>query len=450
MEEQQGHKLRDILSILFKHKWKVVISLVGLSIVTLVVTFFFFNEKAFVARSVLMVKIGREFVSAPEVGDVKAPISQDAIINAEKQILTSRDLIARVLQEMGPTNVYPKLAKQPLSSGALQEMAIMEFLQNVFVKEIKGSNLIEVYFRHENPYVAAKGLTFLIDFLKEKHLQVFSNPKSSFLEEQAKHYRNQLTESETNLEKYKQQHKVRSTLLNQRSQIEFALATEQSRINELHKKRDFLKSQKDIVSEGVASGLRTELNTLQRKEQELLERYTESNRSVVNLRREIGMLKEQLQKQEDDVRKTQLTGIDAELKPLEVKVAGLRRQLDQLNREVQSVDSRTMEYRNLTRTAVVNETNYQTYQKKLEEARISEDMDVRKMTNIVVIQAASVPMQPMPGKKSKVLGVGLFLSFAISFGLAFIAEYLPQTLTTPLAAEKRLRLPVLTTIALKK
>jgi polysaccharide biosynthesis protein PslE len=456
MEEQQGHKIREMLTVLFKHKWKVVISLVSLSIITLIVAFFFFNEKDFVARSVLMVKLGREFVATPEVGETRTPINQEAIINAEKQILTSRDLINRVVQEMGPGNVYPKLAKEPMSGGALQEMAIMEFLQNVFVKEVPKSNLIEVYFRHENPYVAAKALSFLIDFFKEKHLQVFSDSKSSFLEEQLKHYREQLKESESTLEGYKQRYKVysldeqRSMLLKQRSEIEFSLASEQSRINELYKKREFVKSQKDIVSEGVANELRTQLNTLQRKEQELLEKYTENNRSVVNLRKEITMIKEQLQKQEDEVRKTQLTAIDAELKPLEVKVGSLRRQLDQLNKETQSVDSHTMEYRNLQRAASVNETNFQTYQKKLEEARIAEDMDMRKMTNITVIQAATVPVKPMPGKKNKVLGVGLFLSFAISFGLAFVSEYLPQTLTSPRAAEKHLRLPILTTIALKK
>ena len=74
--------------------------------------------------------------------------------------------------------------------------------------------------------VAAKALTLLIDFYKEKHLEVFSNPQSLFLEKQLTEYQQRLKESEDALESFKQKNRVyslkeqRSLLLKQRIDLD--------------------------------------------------------------------------------------------------------------------------------------------------------------------------------------------------------------------------------------
>src|SRR5512139_820477 len=115
-----------------------------------------------------------------------------------------------------------------------------------------------------------------------------------------------------------------------------------------------------------------------------------------------------------------------------------------------SIDQREQEFGDLKREVANNEGNYQVYLKKSEEARISEDLDRRKMTNVSVVEKASVPLMPIPSNKQKILGVGIFLSVAFSLGLAFVSEILPQGLTIPHYAEKKLRLPLLVSVALKK
>jgi uncharacterized protein involved in exopolysaccharide biosynthesis len=157
MEEQhQTYSLRDVLAILFKHKYKILISFVVIAIGTVVMAFLMAPPKLFVARAVLMVKFGREFTSVSEVGQDRQSISQSAIITTEMQILTSADIAGKVVEAMGPYTLYPDLAKSQVSGKALLEVAATQFRQNVFVKDVKGSNLIEVYFRHENPVIAAK------------------------------------------------------------------------------------------------------------------------------------------------------------------------------------------------------------------------------------------------------------------------------------------------------
>jgi uncharacterized protein involved in exopolysaccharide biosynthesis len=457
MEEQhQTYSLRDVLAILFKHKYKILISFVVIAIGTVVMAFLMAPPKLFVARAVLMVKFGREFTSVSEVGQDRQSISQSAIITTEMQILTSADIAGKVVEAMGPYTLYPDLAKSQVSGKALLEVAATQFRQNVFVKDVKGSNLIEVYFRHENPVIAAKAANLVTEVFQEKHLQVFSDKKSPFLDEQQQAYKEKLKESEDRLSGFRQKYQVysleqqKTLLISQRSSVDTQIKTEESRIKELQERYAFWRNNDNMVSGSNTDELRSQLNALQRKEQQLLEKYNDSSRVVQEARREIELTREQLRKQEGDVRKVQLATIESELKPLEVKVASLKRQLAEVDAQIRSIDYREQEFQDLKRQVAANEGNYQVYSKKSEEARISEDLDRRKMTNVNVIEKASVPLMPMQTNKQKILGVGLFLSVAFSLGLAFISEMLPQGLTIPHYAEKKLRLPLLVAISQKK
>ena len=120
MEEQhQTYSLRDVLAILFKHKYKILIPFVVIAIGTLVVAKLM-TQKQYIARAVLMVKFGREFQPVSELPGQGPPgINQEAIINTEMQILTSSDLAKKLLETVGIYNLYPDLAKSPARGAAL-------------------------------------------------------------------------------------------------------------------------------------------------------------------------------------------------------------------------------------------------------------------------------------------------------------------------------------------
>lgn len=450
-QQQQAFNLKDILTIGFKHKWKIIIPFVVIVVGTIIVAMI--PEKQYVARSVIMVKVGREFMQIPEVGTDRLPSpNMEAILNTEIQLLTSPDLIATTIERIGVQNIYPGLVKKDIPPQVLRELAVMQFLRNAMVRDVKKSNLLEVFFRHEHPVVAATVVNTLVDGLKEKHLKVFSDTKTTYLEEQLKQYEEKLRGSESALSTFKQRHQAysleeqKSLLIKQRADIDMAVKTEQAKIKELQQRIAFLKDQRNVFKDGVTDGLRSQLNELLRKEQDLAEKYNDTSKPLVSLRREIQLLREQLKSSDAENRQTEITRIQVELEPLQVRVAEMRKQLAQVEGELRGLDSRTGEFQDLRRAASLNETSYQTYLKKVEEARITEDMDKKKMTNISVVQPATVPVAPAQSNKKKIYGIGLFASVAFSLGLAFVSEYLPQCLTTPRAAAKRLELPVLLSI----
>jgi len=130
------------------------------------------------------------------------------VINSEIQILSSKDLIEKVIQAITVKELYPSLAINPPRMLTPLEAAIYTFEKNLSIEGVKKSNVIEVSFQHKDPRLAAKAVNLLVDLLKEKHLQVYSDPKSSFLEQQLSQYDEKLRESQDKLETFKQKHRV--------------------------------------------------------------------------------------------------------------------------------------------------------------------------------------------------------------------------------------------------
>jgi len=179
--QQQSLNMQDFLTIFFKHKWKILITFALVAAATCVIALQT-TPKQFVAKGVVMVKFGREFVPVSEVGNVQPPtMNPESIINTEVQILTGRDLMEKVVDAVGPEELYPELGEKPLPPDWRREIAILNFRTNLLVNPVKGSNLIEVYFRSKDPRVTAQVVNTLVDKLQERHLQVFSffpNPQN--------------------------------------------------------------------------------------------------------------------------------------------------------------------------------------------------------------------------------------------------------------------------------
>ena len=476
-QEPPSGGLRDFLTILFKHRTKVWV--IFLATVLTVTIGSFLIPPTYEAKSSLMVKFGREYVNRPEVGNAQPllmSLNQEEVVNSEIQILTSRELIEKVLTTLKVETVYPDLAKNPTSNMTPLQAAILALEKKLTVEGVKKSNVIEVAFQHKDPQVAARAVNLLVDDYKEKHLQVFSDPQSSFLEKQLADYEQKLKQSESQMEAYKQKNRVfsleeqRSLLLKQRMELDTSLKNTNNQVDELQKKLSSLKSQQKVRTEDKSNytlserdkiivEARSRLLSLQLQEQEFLKQYQESNRLVQNTRKDIRLVQEFLKEQETEISGKVRTGnpvyqeveketikAQAELSSQNARAAALAKQLGTLESEIRSFDLLDNEFQTLKREVASNEKNYRTYLERLEEARISEDMNRKKMANISVIQRAEVPAKPIKPKKGLNILLGMILGAVSGLGFAFFSEYTSESFSTPGIAERQLALPVLTTI----
>jgi capsular polysaccharide biosynthesis protein len=96
----------------------------------------------------------------------------------------------------------------------------------------------------------------------------------------------------------------------------------------------------------------------------------------------------------------------------------------------------------LIRTVKATEENYLLYRRKQEEARISDALDRRRIINVAIAEAATVPSIPS-SHRALTLVMGLLLASAASLGLAFGSDYLDPTFRTPDEMTSFLNIPVL-------
>ena len=94
----------------------------------------------------------------------------------------------------------------------------------------------------------------------------------------------------------------------------------------------------------------------------------------------------------------------------------------------------------------IGEKNYRAYADRLEEARSSQALEMEKISNVAIIQPATMPISPVRPRKTLNLILGLVLGFLGGIGIAFLSEYLDHSFRTREQVETKLGIPVLVSI----
>src|SRR5262249_44076504 len=100
---------------------------------------------------------------------------------------------------------------------------------------------------------------------------------------------------------------------------------------------------------------------------------------------------------------------------------------------------------NLLRTVKTSEENYLLYQRKREEARMTDALDRMRILNVVVAEQPVVPALPSNSPWPAV-AMGLFLATAVSLGMAFTLEHLDPSFRTPSQVIAELNIPLLAAV----
>ena len=477
IREIQHGNLRDILTVLFKYKRRIMTVFLG-TIVTVTVGSFLMTP-IYESQATIMVKMGREHMYRPEVGSTGPAISydQNRIIESEIQILSSRDLIEGVLTKIGVATLYPDLADSPPKNMTPLEAAVEEMQQNLTFIAVKDSNVIRIKFLHPSAEASAQMVNFLTELLMEKHLKIFSNPQASFLERQASGYQEKLEDSQSRLQEFKKRHGLSSLkeetqlLLEQRRDLDSSLKSIQNQKQGLLSKAESLKKQianipKQIplasVSErqAVIDGLKTNLLELRLKEQNLSTKFKDTSRLITDIRNEISTVEKFLQEQESSLTDKVTTGknpvyqdveieilrTESEISSRTTQIEEIKNQARQLDFKLSKLDQLEKELGGLQAKVDSDQSNYRMYQLKVEEAEVSEKMDQLKMANLSVIQSASIPTKPVKPKKLLNIILGIIIGIVGGVASAFVSAYLQEGYNRPEEASRDLGIPVLASI----
>jgi succinoglycan biosynthesis transport protein ExoP len=472
---EESLRLLDYWQIILKRRWIVLTSLL---IVFTTVALATFKQKPVYAGKVL-IEINPEepqVLSFQQIAQAGASWDIESYRETQYKILKSRSLAERVVRDLhlyeypefyeghaflGLVTSVPKHIPSPsdpsppdASSEAFRN-SVDNFMGATGVDPIQRSNLVRVSFYSHDAARASRIANQLTNDYIDQNLQVKWDEAlkaSEWLSGRLVELKTKLQKSEDALQAYAEQNSI---LFVQNAANGAAQSMAGARMEQLQE--EYTKAQSDrtkyeslysLVREGrvqdlpgflsnaLIQTLQANLSVLQSQYSELTETVKPDYPKARALKRQIDSAQSTLDHQKlalaKNITEEYLAAIERE------KYLG--KLLDQQKGLVNEVSQKSIRYNILKREVDTNRGLYDGVLQRMKEAQVAAGL---KASNIRVVDPSEVPDSPSKPRVLLNLALGFMLGVGLGVGLAFVQEYLDNTLKTPEEVESLLRLPSL-------
>ena len=456
---------------LFRRKRLVLILFCSIS--ALSVAFAVLPPNKYQSRMRILVKNARaEVVITPEKTDAPSNSSEvsETQINSEIALLTSKDLLQQVVVKSG----MDKSAAD--GNVPAVEAAVLELERDLEIARTRNADIIEISYLSSSPERAASVLQNLADLYLEKHVKLHRPAGThEFFQNQTNQYSQQLQAVENTLAQFQQENKVIS--LDEQKQINLQkMAEARARylesigsVKDATQRIERLQQQLDKTPARVPTQSRllpnqyslerlsTMLVELRNRRTQLLTKFPPTDRLVREIDQQITDTRAALDEakrsssveQASDINPLRQT-LETEMAKVRLELAGqqarrddLAQQLQQYEATLSQLEQATKQHVDLKRQVSQAEGNYQLYAKKQEEARIADELDEKKITNVSLAESPVVQRAPAKPNRRLTLGLGVFLAVFVSLTAVFVAELTRDTVHTPRELEQLIDIPVI-------
>jgi len=479
--------LRELLSTFIRHRHKMAAFFVTALIATGMVILF--APKSYRSEAKLLVRLGRENVVldaavAPGQNEAVAmPLSREYELNSIVAILKSRALAEQVVDVLGPDSILeseehhlyaasgersPAVAKAGMASwlGELQiteslparEKAVLELQKSIRVNTAHKSDVVEIACLSPSPELSRAVVDKLVEVYVDQHIEWNRTPKArDFFEQQTSRLRDDLRRNEESLVALKNDTGMaspedqRKLLVAQIGRLEDELmaaeasaAAAEAEVGLVEQKRSAypateVASRTTGFATEAADAMRSQLYSLELKEQELLAKYTEEHPEVRRVKDQIAGSRAVLDREDRSLAQVitarTRTSEQAELSLLErepllashqARAEKLRRQLAETRSKLGDLTRGEHSVMQLAREVELTDASYRRYSESLQQARIDEALQTERISNITVVQPATYEVKPARPQRLLTLVAGLMVGSFGSAGLALVAECLNQ------------------------
>lgn len=473
--------LREIIYIILRNKWIIIISFLVIISLTLIYTLR--SPDIYQSSSLLLIENQNQSFINPfsSMGNSRFDI------NNEVKILKSRSLSKRTVStlknnyNLDSLYLFKKGADPDKKSLKQRFFSIFKNngngaeaidMNNIYIKRLKEmigvettreTQTINISIESRDPNECAIIVnTFVKEYVKNDLERAASSSGriKSFLSEQLEKIQNKLSDSENELQQYQQKEGVVNLEENSKIMIEkssefesiyfTAKAELEIAISQIkHLKENLSDKEKDLLNETlrVANPMINFLKqTIASKEANLAEIENQMQGSSVNIssiKDEIKNLQKRLTKEtklllnsgyipgpESPFKSNQdivenILKLETQKISLKARVKEYKKLNDYYLSQLEKLPRKNIDFIRLKRTQQVNEKLYIMMKEKYEESRISE---ASKIGSIYVIDKAIPNIDPIKPKKKMNVLIGAILGLGIGFAIAFIKESLDNTI----------------------
>jgi len=404
----------------------------------------------------------------------------DAELNSQLEILRSRDLVEKVLLDMGVReetgeqggsllraavrapatllgDVYRRFhGLEDVEASGAHSRLIANIQKGIEVSAVRNSNVIEVAYWGLDPTWTAEFANHLTNEYVERHSQMQRETEAQdFFTKQSELLKQKLTQSEAALRDLREK---AGALAGQQADVhdrlnEFSADLARTKIAKAEQEERVAYLERTQVADRHAGRIATpEILQLEAKRAELVGRYRADSERVRALDEELKTLRSAVSSYETmpggkeaggQASGVDLAGARATLAALRGKEEALAHAREEYRSQAELLEAQTVDLARLERQVKLDEEAYLSYVRTAEESRLSNALEQTKMLRLTIVEPATIPLEAVSPKKGRILAFALIGGLALSIGVGFTREYFDTTLKTAAEVRRHANLEVL-------
>lgn len=472
--------LREVLATIFRYRKPMLVVFLAVSIGAALVALL--QSNLYRSDATILIRPGRENMAVdpsiigPALGG--APGFPD-VVRSEVSIITSRFIAETVAKKIGPQAILgdETLAEnsEDASVDDLQSKAEEAIAKNLHATVV--ASTVELNYTARSRELAQSVLQEIVDAYMRRHVEVHAYGASpKVFEANLALLKETLTKREDELEKFRGENKLPSlsaqkqNLITAVNALETRIATltaeHEAGIARLAALNRAKADRPEMVETGrntglpnpTAESLKQKLVDIRMKEMGLESMYVESYKPLVALREQRAAIEKTLAAEPGTGTSTSIghdsgyqaiaLQIDQETALAEGRTAereALSQELESTRKNLDALSGKEITLARLERSVKTAEADYLRYSENVSRASSYAAFDEAQLTNVAVLQSATLPIKPVTRKK-RTIALGLFLGTICAVGCACVLDYFDDSLRTRMDVRRRLNVPVLAVI----
>jgi polysaccharide biosynthesis transport protein len=461
-ETQKEIDLMEYWRVILRRKWALAAFAGALFFFTAVFTFL--ATPVFRATATLIIEEdSSRILNINETFGYQPQVYQDLrYYNTQLKLLKSKSLAEKVAKKMNLPS------RQEFAGGSAKRVTAIgqrnsprikppdpysdiagNILNNVEVKPVRETKLVEVSYLSPSPVLAAEVVNTLaeqfITFAIERRYET-TQQASDFLSEQISGLREDLAAKERELQRYGQEKQIlflsesESTEVNKFANLNQAYndaLIERIRAESAYREiKDLdVDSIPQLVNNPSVQQLRTDYTRAKNEYEEKIKLFKPDYPEMIQIRGRLESMKSEL-------RKT-VNAAESEYQSALRREESLKSVLEKQKLDVSKMNSNAILYNSLKIEVENKRKLLNTLVEKQNETLVSSRLGSLKTSGISIVDRAEVPRVPISPRKALNLILALILGLSGGVGLCFLLEYLDNTVKGPEEVEKLTGLPSL-------
>lgn len=361
----------------------------------------------------------------------------------------------------------PTMAQDQAEAERLSDYveALQETLKVEPVKEtrlaVRETRLIDISYRHTDPHLAAKIVNAVAQTFVDQNRENKTDSTSktgTYLQKRIAELQSTIRAKEEELISYGKSHQILSLDANQNTVVErleglnkqLLIAENERKLAESAYKASLQPGAAEALAEGggsdrdvpsatkVVTDAEMKLTELRQKRAELLVENTEKWPAVREVDKQIGALEKQMNDTRTRATRVVTTNLSTRYRQALATEESLRKAYDQQRAETLTQNEAAVQYRIIQQEI---ETNKTLLDGLLQRTKENDVVIAGTPNNIRVVDYAIAQKKPVGPRRTLIVGMSLLLALCCGIGLAFLIEYLDDSVRSVEDIENFLHLP---------